>query len=104
VLKGFDRASPKLLRAAFTGESLTVEIIWYMSISGVVKQTTTVKLEGALISNIDAAANLTANSANAFEEVSLSYSRITFTVPSTDKSGATTLGSVCLDVVSNKGC
>ena len=31
VVKRFDRASPKLLRAAFTSEPLTVEITWFMN-------------------------------------------------------------------------
>jgi type VI secretion system Hcp family effector len=100
-LKRFDRASPKLLRAAFTGESLTVEIVWYMPLSGSVKRTATVKLEGAFIVGIDGSAQLDNSGAAGFEQVSLSYSKITFSTPDV---GGTKEVTVCIDVVNNKIC
>lgn len=46
IVKRFDRASPKLLRAAFTSEPLTVEIIWFMTLGGgMFSRSVSVKLE-----------------------------------------------------------
>jgi len=104
-VKRFDRASPKLLRAAFTSEPLTVEIVWWMSTNNGARQTTTIKLDNALITNIDAAASLGGVSASGNEEVTLSYGRITFTVPTINAAGNVTgTTSVCLDVAQGKAC
>jgi type VI secretion system Hcp family effector len=105
LVKRFDRASPKLLRAAFTGEPLTVEIIWFMAINGVVRQTVSIRLENALVTNMQASADLNGNNASGFEEVSLSYARIIFTTPTINAQGTVTgMTSVCLDVVKNGTC
>jgi type VI secretion system Hcp family effector len=105
LVKRFDRASPKLLRAAFTSEPLTVEIIWFMTLGGVIRQTVSVKLEGAVITHIEAVANLNGGSAAGNESVSFTYSRITFTVPTINAQGQTTgTTSVCLDLVVGKAC
>ena len=92
-------ASPRLLRAAILGQLLTVEIVWFMNINSVAKQTSTLRLEDAFISNIESSAQLNGNNAGVFEELSIIYSRIRFTVPS----GTTTL-SVCCDFALNRPC
>ena len=105
LVKGFDRASPKLLQAAFLGEALTVEITWYMVFQNVPRKTVTIKLDGAFITNIEAAADLQGNNASGFESVSLNYSRITFATPILDATGNVIgTSSVCLDVVNNITC
>jgi type VI secretion system Hcp family effector len=107
VVKGFDAASPKLLRAAFTGETLTVEITWFMANSQAAPQkTVTIKLDGAAVTNIEASAQLSGGFSTDFESVSFTYSRITFTTPVINPvTGAVTgTSSVCLDVASNRTC
>jgi len=55
LVKEPDRATPKLLLAAATDERLNVEIRWFRSLStGVVQHYFTVKLQNALIVNMDA--------------------------------------------------
>jgi len=106
IVKRFDRASPKLLRAAFTSEPLTVEIIWFMG-GGAAgpRQTVSVKLEGAVITKMESAARLAGLNADNDEDVSFTYSRITFTVPTINAAGQTTgATSVCLDLVVGKSC
>jgi len=106
IFKHFDRASPKLLRAAFTSEPLTVEIIWFMG-GGAAgpRQTVSVKLEGAVITKMEASARLVGSQADNDEEVSFTYSRITFTVPIINAAGQTTgTTAVCLDLVAGKTC
>jgi type VI secretion system Hcp family effector len=104
--KRFDRATPKLMQAAFNGESLTVEFTWWMSDgAGGVRPTTTIKLSGARITSLGAAANLNLNSASGIEEVTFTYRQITLTVPIVDNKGAVTGGSsVCLDVEKGGSC
>lgn len=107
LVKGFDRASPLLLRAAFTGETLTVEITWFMSNSQAApRKTVTIKLEGATITNMEAAAQLQGGLSSDFETVSFTYSKITFTTPIVNAVTGAVSGtsSVCLDVVNNKTC
>jgi type VI secretion system Hcp family effector len=107
VVKGFDAASPKLLRAAFTGEALTVEITWFMANSQAAPQkTVTIKLDGAAVTNMEASAQLSGGFSTDFESVSFTYSRITFTTPIINPvTGAVTgTSSVCLDVASNRTC
>src|SRR5688572_17648127 len=79
LIKRFDRATPKLMQAAFTGESLTVEITWWMlDGAGGTRPTTTVRLVGARITGLGAAASLNpSNSASASEEVTFTYRQIT---------------------------
>jgi len=103
MLKRFDRASPKLLLAAFTGETLLVDISWFMDQTG--QRTVSVVLDGATITKIDAAAQLDGTSASGFEAVSLSYARITFTTRIIDASGKVSgTITVCLDVAAGKVC
>jgi type VI secretion system Hcp family effector len=106
VVKRFDRASPKLLRAAFTGETLTVEITWFMSFQGTPRKTVIIKLEGALVTDMQAAAELQGTSASGFETVSFTYSRVTFSTPIIDPITGQVTGtsSVCLDTSQNKTC
>lgn len=106
IVKRFDRASPKLLRAAFTSEPLTVEIIWFMTFGGgAIARTVSVKLEGAVITKMESAARLAGLNADNDEDVSFTYSRITFTVPTINAAGQTTgATSVCLDLVVGKSC
>jgi type VI secretion system Hcp family effector len=105
LVKRFDRASPRMLRAAFTSESLTVEIVWWMSTNLGVRQTTTLRLDGAFITSIQAAADLNGGSASGFEEVSMTYQRATLTVPTITASGQVTgTTSVCLDIARNTTC
>jgi len=103
IVKRFDPASPKLLKAAFLGEPLTVDISWFMSDTG--KKTVSILLEGAFITQIDGGAQLAGTEASAFESVSLNYSRITFSAPILDASGAVIgTNKVCFDVVLYKAC
>lgn len=106
LTKRFDRASPKLLRAAFTGESLSIEIIWFMIFQAVARKTVSIKLDDARITMIQAAANLQGNDASGFESVSLVFSRMTFTTPILDpKTGKVTgQSSVCLDGLTGNIC
>ena len=106
VVKRFDPASPRLLKAAFLGEALTVEITWYMNFQNVPRKTVTIKLEDAFISNMEASAELQGANASGFETVSFIYSRITFSTPIIDPATGAVTGtsSVCLDVVNLKTC
>jgi len=94
------------MQAAFTGEQLTVEIVWWMlDGAGTTRPTTRVKLEGARITSLGAAANLNGSSANAAEEVTFTYRVITLTVPILDIKGVTTSTiSVCLDLEKQGPC
>ena len=104
-VKRIDRASPRMLRAAFTSEALTAEIVWWMSTNGGVRQTTTLRLDGAFITEIKAAAELNGSSATGFEEVTLTYQRASLTVPTINAQGQVTgTTSVCLDAVNNRLC
>lgn len=60
VTKRFERSTPKLMRAAFTGEQLTVEIVWWM-LDGVgqTRPTIRVTLDGARIASLGTSASLT---------------------------------------------
>jgi type VI secretion system Hcp family effector len=105
LIKRFDRASPKLLRAAFTGELLNIEIIWFMNINGVNRQTVTLRLDNAVVTNMQASANLQGNDAAGVEEVTVAYQRITFTTPTIDAKGVVVgTTSVCLDLVQARTC
>ena len=106
LLKHFDRASPKLLRAAFTGETLTVDITWFMSFQGTPRKTVTIRLDNALITDIQAAADLNGSTASGFENVTLTYGRITFSTPIIDPATGQVTGtsSVCLEPASGKAC
>ena len=105
--KRFDRASPKLLLAAFTGEPLDVEIIWFMNLpgTGAGKQTFSIKLAGAFITSIGASAQLQGNDGVGGEQVALTFSKITFIAPNVDSKGQVGAPiAVCLDVTTGKKC
>ena len=106
VVKRFDKASPKLLRAAFTGEALTVEITWFMIFQTAPRKTVTIKLENAFVTNMDASAELQGSSASGFETVGFTYGKITFSTPIIDPTTGQITGtsSVCLDMVLNRTC
>jgi hypothetical protein len=100
LTKFLDRASPRLLVAAAMGEPLTVEIVWYRTDGARAQRTTSVKLLGAVIVGLAASASLDNNSMAAFEQVKLSYARLTLSVPGPD--GKLVTG--CLDVATGKTC
>jgi type VI secretion system Hcp family effector len=106
VVKRFDRASPKLLRAAFTSEPLTVEITWFMNFQNTPRKTVTIKLDGALITDIQASAELQGAQASGFETVTFTYSKLTFSTPILDPATGQVTGTstICLDVVGNRIC
>jgi len=99
LVKMPDKASPKLLRAAFTGEHLTVDIAWFMTDPLVGrKKTFSITLEGAIIITMDTGGTVLQD-AGVSEQITLSYSKITFrderTVPAT---------TVCLDLAAGQAC
>ena len=106
LLKRFDRASPKLLRAAFTGESLTIEVTWFMIFQGTPRKSVTIRLDNAVITDIQAAADLQGSNASGLENVSVVYGRITFSTPIIDPVTGQVTGtsSVCLEPASGKTC
>jgi type VI secretion system Hcp family effector len=108
LMKRFDRATPKLMQAAFFGEPLTVEITWWLlDGAGNTRPTTTVRLVGARITSLGAAAILAGTNADASatEEVTFTYRQITLTVPILDVRGnLTSTSSVCLDLERNVAC
>jgi type VI secretion system Hcp family effector len=105
LIKRFDRASPKLLRAAFTNEILDIEITWFMNLNGVNRQTVSLRLDDAFITNIQASAALQGNNASGQEEVTVTYTKITFTTPTIDAKGVVVgTTSVCLDILQQRTC
>jgi type VI secretion system secreted protein Hcp len=99
LVKTPDKASPKLLRAAFTGEQLTVLINWFMTDPlGKRAKTFTVILEEAMIADIDTQGTVLQGTSVA-EQITLRFTRITFrderSVPPVQ---------VCLNVVANGLC
>jgi len=105
LVKRFDRASPKLLRAAFTGESLTIEITWFMPFQGRPQKTVTVRLDEAVITDVQAEADLRGVAASDVESVTVTYGRITFSTPIIDALGRVTgTSSVCLEPAIGKTC
>ena len=105
LIKRFDRASPKLLRAALTGETLTIEITWFMPFQSRPQKTVTMRLEEAVITDIQAQADLHGVTASDAESVSVSYTRLIFSTPIIDATGKVTgTSSVCLEPASGKTC
>jgi type VI secretion system Hcp family effector len=106
IVKRFDRATPKLMQAAFTGEQLTVEIVrWMLDGAGVSRPTTRVRLDGARITSLGAAASLNGSNASAQEQVAFIYRTFTLTVPVLDVKGVTiSTVTVCLDVERGSPC
>jgi type VI secretion system Hcp family effector len=101
IVKRFDRATAKLLRAAFTGEHLTVDITWFMTDAGGAKRTFVVRLEGALLTSIEANAQFESfRDTTGLETLTLSYSRIMFR----DLRDPSTGSSICIDVTLARTC
>lgn len=101
ITKMPDRATPKLVRAAFLQEQLTVDITWFMrdpNSSTNRRRTFTVKLEGVRIVNMEASGNVREVGGVA-EELDLVYSKITLR----DERSSPVV-SVCVDVIQNRTC
>jgi type VI secretion system Hcp family effector len=99
LVKMPDKASPKLLRAAFTGEHLTVDIAWFMTDPLVGrKKTFSITLEGAVIIGMDSSGTVLADG-GVSEALSLSYAKITFR----DERSVPAI-TVCLDVANGQAC
>ena len=106
LIKRFDRASPKLLRAALTHENLTIEITWFMTFQGLTQKTVTIRLDDAVITDIQAAADLHGTTVSDAETVTVTYSRLTFSTPIIDPTTHRVTGftSVCIDAANNTTC
>jgi type VI secretion system Hcp family effector len=102
LVKMPDRASPKLLRAAFLGESLKVDIQWFMTdplISGSArKKTFTVTLENARITDIETSGSVLQDG-GVSEQISLNFTKITFR-----DERSTPAITVCIDVLLGRLC
>jgi type VI secretion system Hcp family effector len=74
-----DKASPKLLLAALTGESLKVDLIWFGADlpGGPVSKTFSITLEGAIITEISTSGATTVLN-GVSEEVSFKFNKITY--------------------------
>jgi type VI secretion system Hcp family effector len=102
LTKRIDRASPRLLRSAFTQEALNVEVVWVMNLAGVKKQSVSIRLERAYITRIEASASLTGNDAANYEDVHLVFAKVIQTVPTIDAAGNVTGTTIsCLNVLSS---
>src|SRR5262245_10565677 len=79
IAKFPDKASPKLLLAALTGELLKVDLTWFgADLAGApVAKTFSISLEGALITGIDTSGATTVVN-GVTEEISFVYNKITF--------------------------
>jgi len=79
LVKEPDRATPKLLRAAVTGEQLTVEIRWFRSLAtGGEQHYFTVRLENAIVVNMDSQGDVTV-AGGVLESLMLSYGKLVMT-------------------------
>lgn len=79
LVKQPDRATPKLLRAAVTGEQLTVEIKWFRSLAtGVEQHYFTVRLENALVVGMDSQGDVTV-AGGVLESLMLTYGKLVMT-------------------------
>jgi type VI secretion system secreted protein Hcp len=79
LVKEPDRATPKLLKAAVTNETLTVEIKWYRSLStGAEQHYFTIKLEGAQVVQLESEGDVTV-AGGVLDTVGLAYSKLTMT-------------------------
>ena len=95
-----DKASPKLLLAALTGESLRVDLTWFGADlpGGPVSKTFSITLEGAIITEI-ATSGATTVLNGVSEEVSFKFNKITYR----DERVAPPIVT-CWDVVLNRKC
>jgi type VI secretion system Hcp family effector len=100
VAKLPDKASPKLLLAALTGESLKVDLIWFGADlpGGPVSKTFSITLENAVISEIDTAGATTVLN-GVSEQVSFKFGKITYR----DERVAPPIVA-CWDIIHNVKC
>ena len=80
IFKDPDKATPKLLQALATSESLSVEIRWFRPVPGssVEQHYFTIKLENASIAGIETGGDVTV-AGGVLEEIQFLYQTITFT-------------------------
>ena len=100
IAKFLDKASPKLLLAALTNESLKVDLTWFgADLAGTpVAKTFSITLEGAIIVGIETSgATTVANGVT--EEISFIFNKITFRDERTSPAITT-----CWDLVLNRKC
>jgi type VI secretion system Hcp family effector len=100
IAKFPDKASPKLLLAALTGETLKVDLTWFgLDLAGPpVSKTFSITLEGAIITGIETSGATTVVN-GVVEEVSFTFSKITFRDERVSPAIVT-----CWDLVQNKKC
>jgi len=100
IAKFPDKASPKLLLAALTGEILKVDLTWFgVDLpGGPVSKTFSITLEGAIITGIETAGATTVVN-GVTEEVSFTFNKITFRDERVSPAITT-----CWDLVQNKKC
>ena len=100
IAKFPDKASPKLLLAALTSESLKLDLTWFgADLAGApVAKTFSISLEGAIITGIETSgATTVANGVT--EEISFTFNKITFRDERTSPATVT-----CWDLVLNRKC
>src|SRR5262249_30605364 len=100
IAKFPDKASPKLLLAALTGELLKVDLTWFgADLAGApVAKTFSISLEGALITGIDTSGATTVVN-GVTEEISFVYNKITFRDERTSPATVT-----CWDLILGRKC
>jgi type VI secretion system Hcp family effector len=100
IAKFPDKASPKLLLAALTSETLKLDLTWFgADLAGApVAKTFSISLEGAIITGIETSgATTVANGVT--EEISFTFNKITFRDERTSPATVT-----CWDLVLNRKC
>ena len=100
IAKFPDKASPKLLLAALTSESLKLDLTWFgADLAGApVAKTFSISLEGAIITGIETSgATTVANGVT--EEISFTFNKITFRDERTSPATVT-----CWDLVLGRKC
>jgi type VI secretion system Hcp family effector len=100
IAKFPDKASPKLLLAALTGETLKVDLTWFGENipGGPVSKTFSITLEGAIITGIDTSGATTVVN-GVSEEVSFTFNKITYRDERVSPAITT-----CWDLVQGKKC
>ena len=100
IAKFPDKASPKLLLAALTSETLKLDLTWFgTDLAGApVAKTFSITLEGAIITGLETSgATTVANGVT--EEISFTFNKITFRDERTSPATVT-----CWDLVLNRKC
>ena len=100
IAKFPDKASPKLLLAALTSETLKLDLTWFgTDLAGApVAKTFSITLEGAIITGLETSgATTVANGVT--EEISFTFNKITFRDERTSPATVT-----CWDLLQNKKC